>query len=309
MSDFDPYQQWLGIQPHERPADHYRLLGLSRFEANPIVIQSAADQRMALVRVYQVGTRASYTQRLLNELAAAKLCLLNPYSKAEYDSSLSATTMAETAPVADAMLPASMPSAFVQSAPSPESPTNPEPPGLVVLASRRGLKATGSKLPIMAWMLGAIVIAAMIWWAKMNLDPGSTDGNRADNKAENAEVAVVPAVGDEGRQAHDPGLISQEASGFVIFPMEAATLRGQTALETLDIGNFLVGWQTENLDGVEQAHDIRARDRLVEDEFYLAVKSGGEHTLTFLVRDLPESATFGLKLLEFSIPRIGHTAN
>ena len=58
-SEFDPYQQWLGIAPHERPADHYRLLGLPRFETDVERIARAADERMALVRSYQTGPRGS----------------------------------------------------------------------------------------------------------------------------------------------------------------------------------------------------------------------------------------------------------
>ena len=31
---FDPYYRWLGIPPGEQPPDHYRLLGIERFEAD-----------------------------------------------------------------------------------------------------------------------------------------------------------------------------------------------------------------------------------------------------------------------------------
>lgn len=86
--EFDPYQAWLDIKPHERPLDHYRLLGLKRFEFDVTRIESAANERMALVRSFQTGPRGKYTQELLNRLAAAKLCLLNPATKANYDQSL-----------------------------------------------------------------------------------------------------------------------------------------------------------------------------------------------------------------------------
>lgn len=86
MSDeFDPYLQWLGIRPEERPVDHYRLLGVQRFESNSATIGAAADERMALVRKFQTGPRGAHTQRLLNELATARVCLLNPLTKATYD--------------------------------------------------------------------------------------------------------------------------------------------------------------------------------------------------------------------------------
>ena len=38
----DPYHKWLGISPKDQPPDHYRLLGIDRFESDPEVISSAA---------------------------------------------------------------------------------------------------------------------------------------------------------------------------------------------------------------------------------------------------------------------------
>jgi WD40 repeat protein len=87
---FDPYHVWLGITSEEQPPDHYRLLGVSRFEGNPDVIQSASDQRMAHLRTFQTGKHSQLSQRLLNEVAAARLCLLNPGKKALYDEQLRA---------------------------------------------------------------------------------------------------------------------------------------------------------------------------------------------------------------------------
>jgi hypothetical protein len=44
---FDPYYRWLGIRPEEQPADHYRLLGLARFEDDVEVIRDAAERQMS----------------------------------------------------------------------------------------------------------------------------------------------------------------------------------------------------------------------------------------------------------------------
>ena len=82
---FDPYLEWLKIPLSERPVDFYRLLGLPRFESDPGRISAACDQRMALVRKRQMGPHGVYTQQVLNDLAAARVCLLQPQSKAEYD--------------------------------------------------------------------------------------------------------------------------------------------------------------------------------------------------------------------------------
>jgi hypothetical protein len=74
---FDPYHVWLGIAPDEQPADHYRLLGLRAFEANPDVIDHAADRQATHLRSFSTGDRADIAQRLLNEAAAARVCLLD----------------------------------------------------------------------------------------------------------------------------------------------------------------------------------------------------------------------------------------
>jgi hypothetical protein len=85
---FDPYHTWLGIRPEEQPANHYRLLGLQIFEDDPAAIENAADQRMAYLRSVQSGKRADLSQKLLNEVVAAKLCLLDRDAKTRYDAKL-----------------------------------------------------------------------------------------------------------------------------------------------------------------------------------------------------------------------------
>jgi len=95
-SAFDPYYTWLAIPPEEQPPDHYRLLGLRKLEENPDVIQNAADQRMAHLRTFQTGKHAELSQKMLNEVAAAKVCLLNPTKKAAYDQQLRAKIEAES---------------------------------------------------------------------------------------------------------------------------------------------------------------------------------------------------------------------
>ncbi len=85
---FDPYHRWLGIPPKDQPPNHYRLLGLDLFEADTEVIRDAAEQRIAHVRTYQLGQYAELSQRILNELAAAKTCLFDAAKKAVYDAAM-----------------------------------------------------------------------------------------------------------------------------------------------------------------------------------------------------------------------------
>jgi hypothetical protein len=91
MAEFDPYYRWLGIRDKQRPPNHYRLLGLDLFEDNPEVISEAADRQMGHVRTHQTGQYSDISQELLNELAKAKVCLLNRNRKEAYDAHLRKT--------------------------------------------------------------------------------------------------------------------------------------------------------------------------------------------------------------------------
>lgn len=87
---FDPYHKWLGIPPSQQPPSHYRLLGLEPFESDRDVIDAAANQRMVYLQDLAGGEHGSHSQTLLNQVSAARRCLLNPKSKLEYDSKLRA---------------------------------------------------------------------------------------------------------------------------------------------------------------------------------------------------------------------------
>lgn len=86
--EFNPYRDWLGIPISELPADHYQLLGVERYEADPDRLQAAADQRMKTLRNFRVGRFADVSETLLNEIARAKICLLDPARRVEYEQEL-----------------------------------------------------------------------------------------------------------------------------------------------------------------------------------------------------------------------------
>ncbi len=85
MSDFDPYHKWLGISPQHQPPNHYRLLSLDLYESDAEVIEAAVDRIVAFLQDVAVGPQAKESQKLLNEIAAARLCLLDAAQKAAYD--------------------------------------------------------------------------------------------------------------------------------------------------------------------------------------------------------------------------------
>jgi len=103
---FDPYRKWLGIPDQTQHPHHYQLLGLALFEDDPDVIENAANRQMTHIRSFQNGQYASQSQDLLNEIAQAKICLLQLDSKASYDLQLQTKLKATTShPGMDPMTP------------------------------------------------------------------------------------------------------------------------------------------------------------------------------------------------------------
>ncbi len=87
---FDPYLKWLGIAPEDQPPNHYRLLGVPLFIDDADVIENAADRQMTHLRSFQSGKNAALSQKLLNEISAAKVCLLDAAKREAYDKQLQA---------------------------------------------------------------------------------------------------------------------------------------------------------------------------------------------------------------------------
>lgn len=95
---FDPYHTWLSIPPEEQPPTHYRLLGVPPLESNPAVIEHAANRQLTHLKTFQSGKFGKYSQRLMNEVCQARICLLNPDRKAVYDAELQAQQQAAAMP-------------------------------------------------------------------------------------------------------------------------------------------------------------------------------------------------------------------
>jgi hypothetical protein len=145
MSDsFNGYHVWLGIPPSEQPPNHYRLLGIATFETDLDVIDHAADRQMAHVRTYQSGRNAALSQQLLNELASARVCLLNPRRKSEYDEQLrsklavgvAVVPVGKAVPVAQPVEVAAIPRAAPISKPADDGEIEVETRAAAPLASR-----------------------------------------------------------------------------------------------------------------------------------------------------------------------------
>jgi hypothetical protein len=152
MSDsFDPYHVWLGIPPEEQPADHYRLLGLTRLEENRDVISHAAEQRMSHLRSMQAGPRSDQTQLILNQLSAARSCLMTPEQKAAYDAKLREQTKTDSVLAFAPPIPVSKPAA-----PAEHPRTGASSPITILLAVgvAAGLSLIAAVALGLAWMSG-----------------------------------------------------------------------------------------------------------------------------------------------------------
>lgn len=129
------YHEILGIPPAEQPPHHYRLLGIQAFETNREVISNAAARQINYVRQHAMGVYAEVVQHILNEVAAAKLCLLKEAKKEAYDARLKATLFGapnparvvfrgpQSPPAASPVLPPSS----VSAAPLPPAKQQPPP--------------------------------------------------------------------------------------------------------------------------------------------------------------------------------------
>jgi len=170
---FDAYHKWLGIPPDEQPPDHYRLFGIQAFESDPDVIGSAAGRQMANVRSFQIGEHVTEATRLLNELSAARVCLLNPDDKWRYDENLKA----ERSPTP--LIAVTKPSSTATPTAWPRQ-------------ARRRKNPTLAVVKIILGGVAGIALALLILWYGFGRDPSG----------------IVAAVNDPGKS---PGLPQSDA--------------------------------------------------------------------------------------------------
>jgi WD40 repeat protein len=187
--DFDPYYTWLGIPPKDQPPNHYRLLGLELFECNQDVIENAADRQMAHIRSMGGAAHAEIAQQILNEIAAARICLLSADKRAAYDAQLSAASrpqreLRRASPRA-VPLPQARPAdnALNRPEPIPEFPLVSEPseelPARVSSAPRSGTR--GRQSAVFMSIAGAVLLGGVglgVWL--FTRDPGPSGGPAAN---------------------------------------------------------------------------------------------------------------------------------
>ncbi len=84
----DLYTRWLGVPAGDRPPDHYALLGVECLCDDLDAIESAARRRMEKLDEYALHPdprKRQAVQRMMNEVARARVCLVSPWRKRSYD--------------------------------------------------------------------------------------------------------------------------------------------------------------------------------------------------------------------------------
>lgn len=245
--DFDPYFNWLGIEPHERPLDHYRLLGLATFENRREVIQAAADQRMGYIRSFQSGPRVSFTQKLLNELATAKLCLLDAQAKSAYDAALHARLFPPAPPPiqADATL-------------EPPAPPAPSPavayfPATSVVLEKEAPEPAGVEegpfvfrlwFPLVV-VASVLVIACLAWGVSKYVNRPHKIAGRDQPADDDEDEAPMDTEADSVSHPAALPIIEPDDDGSVLLTPESAQLHGEVKLAAQGGDRVAVNWKSD----------------------------------------------------------------
>jgi hypothetical protein len=257
---FDPYSQWLGLDARAGLISYYSLLGLPPFEADAGLIAQAADERMKLIRQYQTGPRGKYTQRVLNELASARICLLSPANKAAYDTALRAALTPPAVPVASPPKPKRklaeiMPPAWEEAVAPPVVTSASSPPQFFLTEAATKIagidvaprRSRGPLTTVIA-LAGLIAVVAVLGYvftqrmlnppAKKHIALVSDDQGAEENPA---EVKPEPMAVKEPPAAKTI-VVLQEGSGELNLTPATALVEGKLLREVLGSNEALVGW-------------------------------------------------------------------
>lgn len=332
---FDPYLAWLGIATSERPPNHYQLLGLAEFEADATRIAAAADARMREVRSYQTGPRGKYTQSLLNELAAAKLCLLGAATKTAYDAAL-----LRQRSLAQAAVTHFTPTEPVVAPPPPVWPMPAAPPGRAAADvttkpaltefEREAPRATSALWAAAAVFFLLIIVA--VGYAGYRVLRPRTNAPTPIAESEPTSPIPMPEVVAEDASV----VILQEGSGDLNFPCSIAELgeglervdqQGQTYIQGWTAESAAARWRfkvvrpaifqvqmvytAQNTGSAawrltvgeesksREVSPSQSEGATVAEEFFWRVPRGGEQTLELTLERLPEGASITLHSLRF----------
>ena len=93
---FNPYYAFLGLDEEVTSPSFYQILRLRETESDAAKINAAADKATARARACRPGSHAVEWSRLLDEIQAARACLLDPAQRTAYDQQQQATNESAT---------------------------------------------------------------------------------------------------------------------------------------------------------------------------------------------------------------------
>ncbi len=201
---FDPYYTWLGIPPQDQPPNYYRLLGLELFETNAGAIENAANRQMSQLRAFSTGEYSQQSEQLLNLVAQAKACLLDPEQRSAYEEQIKANSgcAAQNATAIPTIRPLSTVApgkAKTERAPgsAAEAPVSSQavtsPPVSTAAARLRNSRRSGWLLPACLVSGGALLALLLLVTLNRKHDP-PTDDFAFANQPGNIQQNVRPTT-------------------------------------------------------------------------------------------------------------------
>ena len=182
---FDAYHLWLGIPPKDQPPDAYRILGVSRFESDPKVLDNAMQLRLRHLAAQQPGPHAAEASRLSQEVRQTGATLLNSETRARYDARLRQHIEKQEQTQRSPVSAASMASPAVLRQPDAWARRSPA----VLLACGATMLAAGV-------VCGALVYSLRSWLVNEPVKPPPAIASAAEEN--NQAVAPAATDGEQG---------------------------------------------------------------------------------------------------------------
>lgn len=239
---FDPYHKWLGIAPRDQPPHHYRLLGVDPFENDREVIDSAANRVMSYLKELATGDDAAHSQRIMNEVMQARMCLLDPRRKAEYDSDLQEKLASRQPPPPRTVRPS-------ESARDAATPSPPAPAVIVATSATPGYRLRSSwritAVAASVGLLAALLLIAIVFTLsgvspdETQLANGRSESPTSARQSIDDVKLVEPSnytgsAADPSRAASGDGHGEDAASEAVINPESIVESSGPANIESDD---------------------------------------------------------------------------
>ena len=218
---FDPYHKWLGIPPAEQPPNHYRLLAIPLFETDADVIDAAADARMTHLRTFSAGKNGPIAQKLLNEVSAARVTLLNPQARAAYDAQLQSQLAALEAARLHAqqaqMPPPVLPPAVDPAGEATFSFNSPQAgPAFEIVATSHQARRSGGATFLLLALVGILAVSASLGGLWYVLRGRNTDTTIVENPiaplATGDATNPLPATTPTGGGTETPAATTETSS-------------------------------------------------------------------------------------------------